>query len=417
MVGPVETFPELFRCHAARLEHHVFPVVLRPIPVENSAGVLVTIEQRGARQRCEHVEVGQFHLVFRQKVDGPLEHRLVVIVEPEHDPGIHHDPVIMEHLDFLRELLHAVKRLVRLIEAVFIQRFHPDEYGHAAALSRELHHFFVIGQEERGLASPLDLERFQRRPELPAIGAVAVVEVVHERHDAAVFDADTDAQPENERLPQRLIPEPFHQLAANPALHVLKFGDHFLHRPASGRLAVKRGYAAELAIEVAASGRKAALSRHVRVGAEQFDARALVVFQCGERRHLIDPLHRARLVIGGQLRPQIFGLAADDRIRMLQRFIRAVRGVDAAHHDGLPPFAEFLRDFIGARRVTGHDRDADHVAGIVEIDVFHRFVDQIDFPMFGRVGRNRRQAQLGKPDSPPLRRREVVLTVPRIGIH
>src|SRR5512134_4149263 len=53
---------------------------------------------------------------------------------------------------------------------------------------------------------------------------------------------------------------------------------------------------------------------------------------------------------------------------------------------------------------------------MIEIDVLHRFIDQIDVPVLRSIGRNRRQAQLRKPDSSPLRSREAIPVVSRVGI-
>src|SRR5206468_6093638 len=43
--------------------------------------------------------------------DRALEDRLVVVVEPEDDPGVHHDPVIMEQFDLSSNFLTRLKGL------------------------------------------------------------------------------------------------------------------------------------------------------------------------------------------------------------------------------------------------------------------------------------------------------------------
>ena len=82
----------------------------------------------------------------------------------------------------------------------------------------------------------------------------------------------------------------------------------------------------------------------------------------------------------------------------------------------LAPLAKFRGDLIGARRIAGHDGEADHVAGIVKVDIFNRFIDQIDFPRLRRVGGDRRQSSAWETNRAPFRRGEVIGIVARIGI-
>ena len=159
-------------------------------------------------------------MVFRQEIDGPLEHRFVVVVESEDDTRIHHDAVFMEHFDLFRKLLDAIERFVGFIQTVFVERFHPHEYRDTAAFGSQLDHLLVVTQKQRGLASPLELEGLERCPELTAVGPVAVVQVVDESHDAAVFDAHSDLHGRQEGAPQRFIADAFDQFASNPPLHV-----------------------------------------------------------------------------------------------------------------------------------------------------------------------------------------------------
>src|SRR5262245_14587276 len=46
MVGPVEAILKLFDRHPARLEHDMFPVVLRPVSIEDPTVLFEAIEQR-----------------------------------------------------------------------------------------------------------------------------------------------------------------------------------------------------------------------------------------------------------------------------------------------------------------------------------------------------------------------------------
>ena len=157
------------------MERDVFTVVVRPVAVENPSGGLVARVQRGARQRRQHVEVRELALVADQEFDRALEHRFVVVVEPENDAGIHHDPILMEHLDFFFELLDAIKRLMGLPEALLEDRFHAHKDRYAAAFRRELDHLLVVSEKQRGLAAPLQAQGLERGPQLPAVCTVAVV--------------------------------------------------------------------------------------------------------------------------------------------------------------------------------------------------------------------------------------------------
>src|SRR4029077_17774517 len=110
-----------------------------------------------------------------------------------------------------------------------------------------------------------------------------------------------------------------------------------------------------LAIEMTSSGRETTLSRHVRVGAQQFDTGALVILQGGERCHLIHALHLPRLIVRDQLWPEIFGFSTDDRVGIPKSFVGAVCGMDSAQCDRLASLAKFRCDLVSARGIAGDD--------------------------------------------------------------
>src|SRR4029078_4409227 len=118
---------------------------------------------------------------------------------------INHGAVYMEHFDLVRKLLDAIERFVGFIQTVFVERFHPHEYRNTAAFGSQLDHLLVVTQKQRGLASPLELEGLERCPELTAVGPVAVVQVVDESHDAAVFDTHSDPHGRHEGYAQRVL--------------------------------------------------------------------------------------------------------------------------------------------------------------------------------------------------------------------
>src|SRR5688572_32945082 len=99
------------------------------------------------------------------------------------------------------------------------------------------------------------------------------MEIIHKGHDAAVFDAQSDAQSREEGIPERVVRHAVDQFSTDPPLYLGQFFDHFLDRPAPGGFAVKRGYAAKLAIEMTAACRKTALAGHIGIGTQEFHPR------------------------------------------------------------------------------------------------------------------------------------------------
>ena len=120
--------------------------------------------------------------------------------------------------------------------------------------------------------------------------------------------------------------------------------------------------------------------------------------------------------IGEQLRPEIPGFAADNRIAMLQGLVPAIGWVYAAQHHRFSTLPKFCGDLIGPRRIARHDRESDEITRRIEIHVLDRFVDEFDVPGFRRVGCNDRKAQLREPHGTPLRCRQAIWIIFRIRI-
>ena len=417
MLRPVEALLELLGRHAGRAERHVLPVVVRPVPVEDPACRLVPGLQRGPRQRRQDVEIRQLAMVLDQEFDRALEDRFVVVVEAEDDPGVHHDPVVVEHPDLFLELLDLVEGLVRLAQALLEDGLQSHEDRHAAALRRQLDHLRIIAQEQRGLAAPLDVQRLQGRPQLPAIGPVAVVQIVDEREDGAVLDPEPDFRGDLEGLQHRAAPHPPHQFLAHPALDPLDLGHDLGDRPPPRALAVERRHAAELAVEMATARGERALPRHVGVLAEQIHPRRLVMVQRRELLHLVMPLHAPLLEVLHQPWPGLLGLARHDGVAVPQSLVGAIGGMHAAQHDRHAPLPKLVGELVGAGRIAGHHRNPDHVRRVVEVDLADGLVLDLDIPMLRRVGGDRGQTEFGKPDRLPLAGPEMIRTLPGIGIH
>src|SRR5262249_62266240 len=82
--------------------------------------------------------------------------------------------------------------------------------------------------------------------------------------------------------------------------------------------------------------------------------------------------------------------------------------MNASHDDRLSSLAKFCSDLISARGITGKHGEADHVTGKIEVDIMNRFIDQTDFPIGRRIGRNGWQAQLRKPYCASFRRSQSI---------
>ena len=129
------------------------------------------------------------------------------------------------------------------------------------------------------------------------------------------------------------------------------------------------------------------------------------------------PLHLTFFKIGDHAWPVIFRFSRDDCVAVLQGLLGAIGRMHSAQDHCHAAFLELGGDLIGARSITGHDRDADHVGRILEINVAHGLVLDLDVPVFGRVGGDDGKAQLGKPDSLSFTGAEVIGVVAGIRIH
>src|SRR5574341_533660 len=96
---------------------------------------------------------------------------------------VEHDPVVVKTLDLSLVLRDPIERFVGFLDTLLDNRLHPHEHGDAPAFRRQFHHFGFVAQKQRALRAPLDLERDERGPQLLAVRATGVVQVVHERED------------------------------------------------------------------------------------------------------------------------------------------------------------------------------------------------------------------------------------------
>ena len=112
------------------------------------------------------------------------------------------------------------------------------------------------------------------------------------------------------------------------------------------------------------------------------------------------PCSCALLEIVEQLVDDELDFADDDRIGMLQRFLRHEARVHAAHDHRNAFGAEFVGDLVAAVDVTRHRGDADEIGLQIEIDGLDIFVGQHHFVLVARnAGRDREQARERRVES------------------
>src|SRR4029453_684241 len=123
---------------------------------------------------------------------------------------------------------------------------------------------------------------------------------------------------------------------------------------------------------------------------------AAVGMHRGERRPAIgavNRLHPSMTEIVDQPRPEAFRLTDDHAFRVLGDFVRAERGMEAAHHHRYAPPSILAGDLVGALRRVGLDADCHQIRGLVERDLLHAIVVEADVHVARRETRDRRRRQ------------------------
>ena len=138
-----------------------------------------------------------------------------------------------------------------------------------------------------------------------------------------------------------------------------------------------------------ASRREGAKPGHVRIRAEQFNTRGLVMTQGWKLVHAIDSFQGPGLDVVDDLRPKVFGFPADNGIAMAQSFIRAIGGMHSSKNDRFPPSTKFICNFIGSGGITGHNGYSNHITGSLKIDIPNGFVQDFNIPCCWSIGGNR----------------------------
>ena len=136
MVGPEESFLQLFRGHPFGVEHRVFPVVFRPVPIEDPAFAGIPFIQGGPGQGRQDVEIRQLHAIADEKIHRRFEHGFVIVIEPEHHARVYHDAVVVKHFDLVFEFSDLVEALVGFDQGMVGDRLHSHEDRDAATVGR-----------------------------------------------------------------------------------------------------------------------------------------------------------------------------------------------------------------------------------------------------------------------------------------
>ena len=217
----------------------------------------------------------------------------------------------------------------------------------------------VVGDPDAALAEPLLVQRCHPPEQLLGIAAVGGEVVVHEQ-----------------------------QVAAQPS----QFVDDLVDGTRAEPLVEEGRDRAEAAL-VRATPRR--LHRVDGCVAPPLDQRAVGDRQPRERNRTghIPALQRSVAEVRDHPRHRALGFADANAVGVLRGFVGQQARVVAAHHDGFPLRPEPVGDFVGPRRVEGHERDADQVRIGVEIDDVDLLVDDLR----GHVGRQRgRNVQAGE---------------------
>src|SRR5215831_17901492 len=176
---------ELRGRHERGLEDAVLlSLVLRPVCGQDPTVSVETPERRGSRHRHDHAHGRDVHAGLVEELGGTAEDTDVVLVEAEHDPEVHGDPVPMEHDNEPAVVVDTVVRLVRGGEALLRDGLEAHEQRLASALRRELHELLVTRRGGGALARPPLPERRERPEELLRV-ARARADVVVPEHNRA----------------------------------------------------------------------------------------------------------------------------------------------------------------------------------------------------------------------------------------
>jgi len=133
--------------------------------------------------------------------------------------------------------------------------------------------------------------------------------------------------------------------------------------------------------------------RHVVAGVEQIPPRRR---DDAGIRVAVMPIDRLKVACGQvieQPRPQLFGLADDDGVHVLQRLVGQRGGVHSAHHDRDGTGAELVGQFIGPRGCGRHGRQTHQVHLHVGLGRLDGLVNDRHRMVPGSEGRHRHQSQ------------------------
>jgi len=285
--------------------------------------------------------------VHRRREDG-----LVVVVEAEHQAGIHHHAAGVGAAYGLVVLPNAVLRLAALAQAAGVHALEPDEQAPASGrrhgVQQRLFTPYVGG--DRGV--PGQAEAAQLGQQLPHPGGVADEVVVNE-HDVVNAERLDLAEDVRDRL---------HAVA---------------------RLDVVGAVVAEAAAERAASADRQRVGEQVLAVVKQFPSRDRGGGDVNRAAVAVDGVQAAAGGIVQHPRPERFGLADRHRVGVQEAVLGADGRVDAAEDHGDAAAAVGIGQGEGARGGVNLDRDADEVRRVVEALAGHVLIGERD-AVFGR---------------------------------
>ncbi len=287
-----------------------------------------------------------------EELGGAAEDSAVVLVEAEHDPEVHRDPVPVKHGDEPAVVVHAVVSLVRGGKALLRDRLEAQEQRLASASCGELDELLVPRRVGGALTRPPLPERRERPEELlrvarpradvvvPEHGTVPVgPRSIEERDGAVVATVRTAARRDRDRLP-------------------------------------------------------------VSASLDEIPARSR---HAGERRlsgRDVDLLELPATGVIEDARPRVLGLAHDDGVGVAGGLLGKSGGMRSADHDGHAAAAKLPREVIGVESGRRGRRDPHEVGRSVEPHRFDDFVRVPDMVLAWGERRDQRHGELGELDQP-----------------
>ena len=309
-------------------------------------------------------------------IHGPLKHVLVIVVHPEDEAAVDHDPQVMEPIRHGRIVAAQVLALVAADEIAGCEGLEPDEQA-----------------AKPGGRGPLDQIAAQHGVD----GRRPLEEPVHPAHAV-------EERPAEALVAEQMVVEEIEVASGQPR----DFGERVVHP-----LRVERAPAGEEGILVAEIAVLRAPARdHDGIGnqiaptVDQIAAHRGQAVQCPPRSRPVYFLRMAGAKLREKLGKRLFRGAEEYRVRVRRRFLGQRRHVQPAHRHECAPGPVVVGDAIGAIGVRDVGLDEHEIRPVVEVELLHMLVHEHRF-----VVRVEKRGQRGEAE----RRKQRVLNGTPVG--